>query len=83
MQIRESIFKFIFNAVEIAINWDKDWIGSKLDNELSDLANIATSKAKQWRLMYVRLKYTDEKSQQATDYLRAKSQIPSSLCPYD
>jgi hypothetical protein len=74
----ESIFRYIFNAVEDAINWDKDQKPKELDEELSAVANVATSKATQWRCIYNRLKDPDH-GQQATEYLRAKSEIPYEL----
>jgi hypothetical protein len=48
----ESIFKYIFNAVEDAIDWDKDRKPKELDDELSAVANVATSKATQSRCSY-------------------------------
>jgi hypothetical protein len=76
----EEIFKDIFNAVEEAVNWDKNITGKGLDSKLSAVANIPANKAEQWRCMYDRLKHPDYKKQLA-EYIQAKSKIPDELVP--
>jgi hypothetical protein len=77
----EEFFRYIFNGIEDSINYDQHRDFDQFDNELSSLANVAKSKAAQWRRIYDRIKHPDVRTKQPALYLQAIGEIPDELVP--
>lgn len=78
----KEVFRYIFNGVEDAINFDWGRSCEQFDKELSVVANIPEGKAAQWRSIYNRIKHPDhikQRADQLADYLQAIKEIPDEL----
>jgi hypothetical protein len=77
-----SMFKSIFNAVEIAINWEKELCSPDRDKILSNVANVSIRRVASWRCMYNRLKHTSISLREQRQYRNMmQGQIRRHLVP--
>lgn len=73
-------FKHIFNAIEIAINYDGIKRESdEFDNEVEKLTSIFKSNIRSWRQDYNRFKHYDTNKRDRDTYLKSKELIQSYL----
>jgi hypothetical protein len=79
---RVDIFKHIYNAVEFAINHDKDRHGKLIDVEVNSLTNVPLNTAELWReATYYRQKHSDVKPQQLMEFSSIASRMSNELKP--
>lgn len=64
----KSMFKHLFNALENAVNWDKDRTGSDLDQEIAKISGESQHDIGNWHLIYNRLKHPDTSLKKRQDY---------------
>ncbi len=74
---RLMIFKHLYNAVELAANYDgsKDG-GTDLDKKISALTGADESDVKLWRELYNRSKHVDFKTEHVDAFLKGRDQLP-------
>jgi len=75
------MFKHLFNALEDAVNWDKDRIGSDLDQEIAKISGDSQHDIGNWHLIYDRLKHPDTSLKKRQDYSSLQNDFMGQLMP--
>jgi hypothetical protein len=79
-----EVFRYIFNGIEDAVNYDRHRPDDPFDKELGSIANVSKIKATQWRRLYNRIKHPDHIKHQANqlaDYYKQLMKYQPNLFP--
>lgn len=79
---RLIIFKHLFNALELASNFDgKDLKGLEFDNEVARITKLQASEVREWRCFYDRTKHVDRTSRDMATFMEGIKKLPEILLP--
>lgn len=79
---RLIIFKHLFNALELASNFDgKDRKGSELDDEVARITKLQASTVCEWRCFYDRAKHVDRTTKDIMTFMEGMKKLSEYLLP--
>ena len=78
---RLFIFKHLFNALELAINFKSESTGEKFDKYVEAHTNMPEATVKSWREFYNRIKHVDKSNNHNITYLEGMQKISSMIVP--
>lgn len=76
-----TIFKDLYTSLELAINWDQDLTGPKLDAEITRVTKVSQTQAEDWRDLNNRLKHMDKNQPQLTTFEQGLEKLPHLIDP--
>lgn len=79
---RLSMFKHLFNAIELSINWNgRNLIGNDFDSAVAAMAHVDQNDVREWREFYNRAKHVDTTPNHVDATVRGMEKLPSILLP--
>lgn len=78
---RLQIFKHLFNALQLSINWRQDRRGSALDSAIASISDNEQSEIRDWRRFYNRTKHMDRCPTHTSEYVQGLEKLHSFLRP--
>jgi len=78
---RLFIFKHLFNALELAINFSQEITGDDFDNAVEVRAGIPRTSVTRWRDFYNRTKHVDRSDNHNITYLEGTQKVSSMILP--
>jgi hypothetical protein len=78
---RLFIFKHLFNALELAINFDSETTGLNFDRSVEINTSVSEKTVRVWREFYNRIKHVDKTSQDNNIYEQGMKNLSSLILP--
>jgi hypothetical protein len=78
---RLFIFKHLFNALELAINFGRESTGKDFDKTVQALTGIHEGSVQRWRDFYNRVKHVNKSNQHNVTHVEGTKNISSILVP--